>query len=578
MRTLRRKLVFLLILSAITPLAVFGVISLFSVQRTLRESIRESYREITSRAAEEIALYLNHAREILQTLAQDISETGLNQEQQQRILDNYVLRFTQFMKIRLYSPELRLGYSTSLEMEGQESPDEAFLRKASRVDFLFSPPFLGEDLTPALWLSIALKGQHSFSGLVVAKLDLMKMWKWVGDTRIGKWGFASVVDDSGRVIASGDPRYKKAILSSSKEVTFSGFSPHLEPQGPQVLSTQQGSYLMAVKSIAEDPHWYLILAQPTKEAFAPLRQLLWILLGLILGTLTMMALLGMWGSRRTLLRPVASLREATRALGRGDLAYRVPDLGNDELGELGQSFNLMAERLVEFQEQIRRQERLAMFGRIASGLAHDLKHPVKNIESAAKLMEQMYEDEAYRKTFTRIVQREFSRINHFLEDLRNLTHEMPFLPQMFDLSSLIAEVHESFSGLAQDQGVDLEVSLPQESVKVWGDPHLLRRVIENLLANAFQAMGNKKGRVGISFSLASSQGVVLKIWDEGPGIPPERLQGLFEEFATTKRKGLGLGLAITKRIIDLHRGDIRVDSEVGKGTCFTLTWQPPSDG
>ncbi len=335
---------------------------------------------------------------------------------------------------------------------------------------------------------------------------------------------------------------------------------------------------MAVKSIAQDPNWYLILAQPTKEAFAPLQQLLWILLGLILGTLTMMVLLGIWGSRRTLLRPVASLREATRALGRGDLAYRVSNLGNDEFGELGQSFNLMAERLIEFQEQIRRQERLAMFGRIASGLAHDLKHPVKNIESAAKLMEQMYEDEAYRETFTRIVQREFSRINHFLEDLRNLTHEMPFLPQMFNLSALIMEVRESFSSVAQDQGVSLELALPAEQVKVWGDPNLLRRVVENLLSNAFQAMGNKRGRIGIQFSLAPAQGVILKVWDEGPGIPPERLQGLFEEFATTKRKGLGLGLAITKKILDLHKGSIKVESEVGKGTCFILSWQAPSDG
>jgi signal transduction histidine kinase len=272
-----------------------------------------------------------------------------------------------------------------------------------------------------------------------------------------------------------------------------------------------------------------------------------------------------------LLRPVGQLVLATQALGRGDLSYRLPSLGGDEFGRLGESFNRMSEDLLILQETTRRQERLALFGRIASGLAHDLKHPVKNIENAAKVMETMYEDENYRQTFRRIVQREFNRINQFLDDLRNLTHEMPYHPISFDLVKMLRESLESFQIEAANRSIDLKLSSANDSCMVVGDVSLLRRLFENLIANAIQAFTESGGLVEVRLKTEGDK-VEAEVVDTGPGIPAEKIEGLFEEFITTKRKGLGLGLAISKKIMGLHRGDIGVESQQGLGTTFRMVW------
>ncbi|KAB2841723.1 sensor histidine kinase, partial [bacterium] len=483
MRTFRGKLIILLIASALTPLVLYGALTLYNSQRTLRNTIQQSYGEITRRTAGEIQLYLTHAQALLQTMVVDIANTNLSQEQTQRILENYVIRFSEFEKLLLYDLSGKLVFSTRLQKEDPDLPNEALIRQALSDREVFSEAYLSEDLTPVIWFLLPMKGNDRISGALAAQIDLMRMWEWVSNTKLGKRGYVSVVDAAGKVVASGDPHYKKAILSSEEPVAFQGFQRTEESEFPTVRETVHGPSLMSVRAVSESPPWFIVLAQPTREAFASLRLMTWEWVALIGGSLAFM-LLAAAVSRRLLLRPVRHLMEATQALGRGDLSYRVPALGRDELGQLGESFNRMSEDLAALQETARRQERLAMFGRIASGLAHDLKHPVKNIENAAKVMETMYEDPNYRETFTRIVKREFSRINHFLEDLRNLTHEMPYHPISFDLGKQLTEIAESFQLEAKNKGARVEVHVDPQPCMVVGDVFLLRRVFENLTSNA----------------------------------------------------------------------------------------------
>lgn len=571
MRTFRGKLILLLLASALTPLLVYGALTLYNSQRTLSNTIHTSYGEITRRTAGEIQLYLTHAQALLQTLVVDVANTNLSQEQTQRILENYVIRFSEFEKILLYDPSGKLVFSTRLQKEDPDLPDVALIQKALSDREVFSEAYLSEDLTPVIWFVLPMKGNETISGVLAAQIDLMRMWEWVSNTKLGKQGYVSVVDAVGHVVASGDPHYKKAILSSEAPVAFQGFQKTEATEFPTVRKTVHGPALMSVRAISESPPWFVVLAQPTREAFASLRLMTWEWVALIGGSLVLMLVAAAAVSRRQLLQPVRQLMEATQALGRGDLSYRVPPLGRDELGQLGDSFNRMSEDLAALQETARRQERLAMFGRIASGLAHDLKHPVKNIENAAKVMETMYEDPNYRETFTRIVKREFSRINHFLEDLRNLTHEMPYHPISFDLGKLLGEVGESFQLEAKNKDAKLDLVLPSDPSSVVGDIFLLRRVFENLTSNALQALDKPEGRVELQFRIEGDQ-VVATVSDSGAGIPAEKIPGLFEEFVTTKRKGLGLGLAIAKKIMGLHQGTISVESHLGTGTTFRLAW------
>ena len=125
-----------------------------------------------------------------------------------------------------------------------------------------------------------------------------------------------------------------------------------------------------------------------------------------------------WG--RGFLGPIFALIRGTRELAAGHLDRRVVVTSTDELGQLGAAFNNMAERLVELQEDVRRKERHAMFGRIASGLVHDLSNPVMNIGNSCKLLFRMFDDPEYRQTFRRIAEHEVGQMVRILDDLRDL--------------------------------------------------------------------------------------------------------------------------------------------------------------
>ena len=111
-----------------------------------------------------------------------------------------------------------------------------------------------------------------------------------------------------------------------------------------------------------------------------------------------------WG--RSFIQRIFALTRVTRAIADGRMDERVVLSGQDEIRQLGDAFNSMADRLVELQEEIRKQERQAMFGRIAAGLVHDLSHPIQNIGNSCKLIQKMFEDAEYRETFKRTVERE----------------------------------------------------------------------------------------------------------------------------------------------------------------------------
>jgi len=228
----------------------------------------------------------------------------------------------------------------------------------------------------------------------------------------------------------------------------------------------------------------------------------------------------------------------------------------------------MAVKLNELQENVRRQERQAMFGRIAAGLVHDLSHPIQNIGNSCRLITKLFDDPDYRATFRRTVDREFSSIKRVLEDLRNLARPMPLERFALDVNRSVGEVTESMQPLADTAGVGLDIRLTPDRPFIEGDVFALGRVYRNLILNAIEATA-PGGMVTVSTGKHDSR-IRISVTDTGTGIPHDRLENIFEDFQTTKRRGLGLGLAISRKIVDQLGGKIMVASTVGHGTTFSL--------
>jgi signal transduction histidine kinase len=241
---------------------------------------------------------------------------------------------------------------------------------------------------------------------------------------------------------------------------------------------------------------------------------------------------------------------------------------SDELGQLGMAFNNMADRLVELQEDVRKKERQAMFGRISVGLVHDLSHPIQNIGNSCKLIVKMFDDHEYRESFKRTIERELAQVKRVLDDLRNVARPIPMQKFPIDVNKALGELIESMQTTAETAGITIESEFVLGSLFIEGDLFALNRVYRNLIMNALQATP-PRGRVVVR--TAREHGwAMIQVADTGCGIPKERLDTVFEDFVTTKRRGLGLGLAISQKIVEQLGGTITVESQVGVGSTFSL--------
>jgi len=180
----------------------------------------------------------------------------------------------------------------------------------------------------------------------------------------------------------------------------------------------------------------------------------------------------------------------------------------------------------------------------------------------------MYDDLHYRETFHKTVNREFANINRFLDDLHNLTHPIHLKPVPLNIHKTIDEAIEGYRPEAERSGIRILREFQRESFRISADRFAIERVLKNLILNAIEAMP-QGGNLAVR-TRADAQWVEIEIQDTGCGIPKERLGTIFEDYVTTKRKGLGLGLAISKKIVQDLNGTIEVESELGKGTTFTV--------
>jgi nitrogen fixation/metabolism regulation signal transduction histidine kinase len=296
------------------------------------------------------------------------------------------------------------------------------------------------------------------------------------------------------------------------------------------------------------------------------RQFLYAFVALTLIFLSLMVLVGAWISAR-LTAPVSALLTGMEEIGRGNLDFRLPEpTGKDETARLIKHFNRMAAALQENQQRLIYLEKMAMWQQIARKLAHEIKNPLTPIQLTLQQLVDQYDDS--NPQYRELLQECSQIINEEIGSLRRLVTEfsrfgrMPELKvQPGDLNQLIQEVSSLYGERIQ---LNLEDSLPALPF----DRDRLRRVLINLIANAIQA--DPQGQP-IRIQTRRQNGMVeITVSDKGKGIPPDHLQRIFEPYFSTRKEGMGLGLAITRMIVEEHHGEIRVESRPGEGTTFFI--------
>jgi two-component system, NtrC family, sensor kinase len=299
--------------------------------------------------------------------------------------------------------------------------------------------------------------------------------------------------------------------------------------------------------------------------------------------------------------PLIALTAGTRAIGSGDLGHQIKVDSNGELKDLADSFNTMSRQLWEAhheinawtrtlearveeksrqlsgaQDEMLRVERMASIGKLAAVVAHEINNPLAGILTYSKLMKKRLSREPNPNpeniSMLDLVESESRRCGEIVKNLMTFARPTSINREPADLNAIIDRCVRLVQHQLQLRNIELHLELNPEIGSIRCDQGQIEQVVLALVINAIDAMNNGGNLFLYTRVLPDTSDVQIEVRDDGAGMPPEILAKMFEPFFTTKEhgRGLGLGLAISRNIVERHAGKIAVTSKPGRGTSFVI--------
>jgi two-component system sensor histidine kinase HydH len=229
-------------------------------------------------------------------------------------------------------------------------------------------------------------------------------------------------------------------------------------------------------------------------------------------------------------------------------------------------------QLKQAQQEARRSERLAALGQLSAGLAHEIRNPLGVIKGSAEMLNQKLQGASpLAEELAGYISSEVNRLNALVARFLDFARPSRLQLQPVSAPALVDRAVESVQAQFPAATITVERSYAGDLPPILADERLCEQVFVNLICNAYEAMNGAGGRLKVSIkpeSAESRPGVAVEVQDSGPGVPAELREQIFNPFFTSKENGVGLGLSIVAKIVDDHRGSIRLKSQAGEGACF----------
>ena len=382
----------------------------------------------------------------------------------------------------------------------------------------------------------------------------------------------SIISNADEIIASTDlPNIGKPVGPKKKELI-------IKAELGESVSREEGKvYNVILPVIAGEEHYGYVHLKINTDDFSKVMRAN--MVKRMIGTLLVFALgIGMamflaWKYTE----PIHNVVSAAKRVAAGDLNQTLTCRQKDEIGELTESFNFMVRKLREqrqLEERLREAEHLSGIGQLSRSMAHEIRNPLNFISLSVDYIKEKYHPENNQENsekFTALIssiKHEIQRLNKLVEDFLDYGRPLKLNIQEVDIGRLLADIMEIIWAKAEAEKIKIIKnynSLPVLHI----DPDLMKSCIFNVILNAFQAMPDG-GTLTIN-TQSKNGALLLTISDTGAGVPENELQKVFDPFFTTKRNGLGIGLAMTKRVVEEHGGNVDILSAVGKGSSVIIT-------
>ena len=277
--------------------------------------------------------------------------------------------------------------------------------------------------------------------------------------------------------------------------------------------------------------------------------------------------------------PIHRLATGVKDVSAGDLSVTFHVESGDEIGELAENLNEMVEKLREkelLEKRLFEAEHLSKVGQLAAGIAHEIRNPLNYISLAIDHLKSEFLSTCPDKggelgAIADNIKEEVRKANYMVLNFMNYGRPLKIRRQRISYPELIDKAMPIMRDRLKEQRIEVVREIPADLPPMQVDPELMRNCLCNFITNGAQAMPDG-GRITLGAKLDREAGLILLTFsDQGTGIEPQDLEKVFQPYFTTKEAGIGLGLAITERIIKEHGGSLAVKSSKGEGTCFTVS-------
>jgi signal transduction histidine kinase len=587
-------------------LVTSGILDIYFHYQESREQLVLLQHEVASGAAFKIEQFIHEIEAAMKATikSREIAEKGLSQDYRFELKKLLFLEpaITEAVAVdsqnvvRVYVSQLTSDLHSRLDIPVPQAFDQA---KQGKV--YLSPVYFVRNSEPYITLAVPIERfPGEIIGVLEAEVNLKYVWDVVSNIRIGKAGHAYAVSRSGDLIAHPDISLvlQRPSMASLQQVQAAFRTPSdVIKRTAMVSSNLQGEKVFTSSAVIPALDWAVLIEQPVEEAYQPLYASILRTSSLLLIGLGLALLASLFLARRVV-RPLGRLRQGVERIAKGDLDFRLKLNTGDEIEILAEEFNKMAvalgaaytgleekirertQELVIANEKLKELDKLK--SRFLSNVSHELRTPLTAIDGLTANMMDGITGQLNDKQLEYLtdIRASTDRLARLIEDLLDLSTiekgRVGLKPETLSIEDLIREVASSLRPVVGEKLIQIQVGSVDPGLTAWADRDRIAQVLTNLIANAMK-FTPVQGQVVISAHRRSSLWAEVSIADTGSGIPLEEQEKIFDEFyqisrsGREKSQGVGLGLAISKDLVEMHGGKIWVESEISRGSTFHFT-------
>jgi signal transduction histidine kinase len=578
-------------------LIVSSLLHMVFSYREDREILGQLQQEEARSAALQIERFIQEIeRHVAGSTLPLIDMLSANKEEQRLELSKLLRQVPAIADAALLAPTGReLAYVSRLELDAEGSgkdwtSDPAFVAARTGSTY-FGRVYFRKETEPHL--TIAVAGRSRIGPIVVTEVNLKFIWDVVSRIAVGTKGRAYVVDSDGYLIAHPDISLvlHKTDLSGLTQVRAARMGSSSAAAVSMVADDRLGRQVLTSFAPIPALGWFVFVEQPVAQAFAPLYAMLWRTGGLLIGGLVLSLIASILLARHVV-GPIRVLQKGASEIGAGRLDHRIAIDTGDELESLSGEFNQMAARLQESHAGLEskveeRTRELAAANQHKSEflatMSHELRTPLNAIIGFSDVLKKQMFGELNPKQakYVEVINTSGKHLLSLINDILDLSKveagkmELDLAP--FNVPAAVDNALALVRGRADGKSIVVAVDLDPMLDTAVADERKFRQILLNLLSNAVKF--TPEGGSILVAGRRLAKGIEVSIGDSGIGIAPEDHAMIFEEFTqlngAQRREGTGLGLALTKKLIERHGGSIRVESARGHGARFTVTLPQP---